>query len=199
MLKVFHAPGSRSLRVLWTLAELGLDAEIVTLGFPPRLKEPEYVKLNPAALSPALADGDHLLTESMAICDHLARKKPAAALTPAAHDDIDGYNTWTWFGEGTLMFSVAALFRTRRFGLPPDHPFTQDLMAGLDNRLASLEARLQGRDFLACDRLTLADVSLGFPLYRLTVLELADRFGPATAAYYRRLSERPAFQAALAR
>lgn len=199
MLKVFHAPGSRSLRVLWTLAELGLDAEIVTLGFPPRLKEPEYVKLNPAALAPALADGDHLLTESMAICDHLARMRPDAGLTPAPHEDVDGYNTWMWFGEGTLMFSIAALFRVRRFKIPADHPFAEDLMAGLDNRLASLEARIEGREFAACDRLTLADVSLGFPLYRLTVLELADRFGPATAAYYRRLSERPAFQAALAR
>lgn len=199
MLKVFHAPGSRSLRVLWTLAELGLDADIVTLAFPPRLKEPEYKKLNPAALAPALADGDTLLTESMAICEHLARMRPEAALTPGAGDDIDGYNIWSWFGEGTLMFSVAAIFRTRRFGLPADHPFCEDLMAGLDNRLASLEARMEGRDFAACDRLTLADISLGFPLLRLQALELAGRFGPATAAYYGRLSERPAFKAAFAR
>ncbi len=63
MLKVFHAPGSRSLRVLWMLEELGLDYEVVTLGYPPRLKEPDYVKLNPAARGPARADGGHFLTE----------------------------------------------------------------------------------------------------------------------------------------
>ncbi|MFT3811348.1 MAG: glutathione S-transferase family protein [Micropepsaceae bacterium] len=199
MLKVFHAPGSRSLRVLWTLHEIGLDAEIVTLGYPPRLKEPEYVKLNPSGLAPALADGDLFLTESMAICDHLARLRPEAGLTPGPGDDSDGYQTWTWFGEATLMFSVAALFRATRFGITADHPFFEDLTAGLENRLASLEARLQGRDFAACDRLTLADISCGFPLYRLDVLKLAGRFGPATAAYYKALSGRPAFQAALAR
>lgn len=199
MMKVLHAPGSRSLRVLWTLAELGLDAELVTLGFPPRLKEPEYLKLNPAALAPALADGDALLTESMAICEHLAGKRADAGLVPGAGDDLDGYRTWLWFGEATLMFSVAALVRARRFQIPPDHAFCADLMAGLDNRLASLEARMEGRRFAACDRLTLADISCGFPLYRLHVLELAGRLGPATAAYYARLAERPAFQAALAR
>lgn len=196
MLKVFHAPGSRSLRVLWTLAELGLDAEVVTLGYPPRLKEPEYVKLNPAALAPALADGDQLLTESMAICAHLAAKRPDAALTPGPGDDIDGYNTWMWFGEATLMFSIAALFRAQRFGISADHPFFEDLLAGLDNRLASLEARLQGRTYAACDRLTLADVSLGFPLYRLHALKLETRMGAATAAYYKGLSQRPAFKTA---
>jgi len=83
MLKVFHAPGSRSLRVLWTLAELGLDADIVTLAFPPRLKEPEYKKLNPAALAPALADGDTLLTESMAICERLPACGPKRPSRPA--------------------------------------------------------------------------------------------------------------------
>ena len=199
MLKVFHAPGSRSLRVLWMLEELGLDYEVVTLGYPPRLKEPDYVKLNPAALAPALADGDLFLTESVVIGAHLARKRPEAGLTPRPGEDVESYETWLWFGEATLMFSIAAIVRARRFKLAEDHPFCADLEAGLIARLASLERRLQGRAFVGADRLPLADVSCIFPLYRMTVLGLDHLMGPATRAYYDGLAARPAFQAALAR
>lgn len=198
MLKLFHTPTTRSLRVVWLLEELGLPYEIQRLKFPPRLNDTDYLKLNPSGTVPALADGERLLTESMAICDHLAMKAPDAALIPMrGEQDYGPYAQWLWFGEATLMFAVSVISRARRSGLDQDHPFIADTFGALDARLDDLEKRLAGRDFLACDRFTLADISRIFPLYRMAEMKIADRMGPATAAYYDRLSARPAFAKAL--
>ncbi|BCW88535.1 Glutathione S-transferase GST-6.0 [Alphaproteobacteria bacterium SO-S41] len=199
MFKVFHAAGSRALRVVWLLEELGLPYEIVKVNFPARLRDKPYLELNPSGTVPALADGDLLLTESLAICEYLAAKRPDLHFTPAPSEpETLAYAKWLWFGEATLMFPVAAITRTRRHELPADHPLSLDLFGGLDARLGDLEQRLAGRETVACDRFTLADVSCVFPLFRVHALELADRLGPNCAAYYARMSARPAFARALA-
>lgn len=200
MLKLFHSPTTRSVRVLWVLEELGLPYEIAPIGFPPRLADPDYLKLNPAGTVPALVIGDRLMTESLSICDHLAQERPEAGLVPLRGEPgFRDYMTWLWYGEATLMFAVSLISRAQRNRLDMSLPIIADTLATLDLRLADLEQRLAGRDFLACDRFTLADVSCVFPLYRMQVMKIADRIGPNAAAYYDRLSARPAFQAALSR
>ena len=49
MATLYHVPTSRSLRVLWTLEEIGATdtVEVKSLGFGQRL-EPEYLAINPA-------------------------------------------------------------------------------------------------------------------------------------------------------
>ena len=54
MATLYHAPNARSLRVLWTLEELGAKADVKTLPFPPREKEPDYLKVNPTGAIPAM-------------------------------------------------------------------------------------------------------------------------------------------------
>ena len=71
MVTIYHAHGSRSLRVLWTLEEIGAKAEIKSLPFPPRQLQPDYLAVNPAGTVPAMIDGDRILTESLAICEYL--------------------------------------------------------------------------------------------------------------------------------
>ena len=48
MATLYHVPTSRSLRVLWTLEEIGATVEVMSLGARPRLQEPEYLAINPA-------------------------------------------------------------------------------------------------------------------------------------------------------
>ena len=47
MATLYHVPTSRSLRVLWTLEEIGATVEVKSLGVRPRLQEPEYLAINP--------------------------------------------------------------------------------------------------------------------------------------------------------
>src|SRR2546430_17277812 len=57
MATLYHVPTSRSLRVLWTLEEIGATVEGKSLGVRPRLQEPEHPAINPAGTLPALFNG----------------------------------------------------------------------------------------------------------------------------------------------
>ena len=64
---IYGSPHSRTMRVLWMTTELDLDYEHVPYEFDdPRLKQPDYLGLNPAGTIPTLVDGDFALSESLA-------------------------------------------------------------------------------------------------------------------------------------
>ena len=48
MATLYHAPNARSLRVLWTLEELGAKAEVRTLPFPRTAAYRERLRTRPA-------------------------------------------------------------------------------------------------------------------------------------------------------
>ncbi|MBX3500176.1 MAG: glutathione S-transferase family protein [Alphaproteobacteria bacterium] len=200
MLTVFHARNTRSLRVLWILEELGIKAEVKSLQFPPRRLQPEYLSVNPTGAVPALVDDGQVLTESMAICEHLAAKHdPSLIVAPGESDRIQ-FLQWLWYGESTLMTPLSRIATVGR--LERKSPDIDAIMADArDNagiRLTSLEKHLEGCEFLAARRFTLADISLGYPLHLVGLFGLDNLLGPRTAAYRARLHGRPAFQRALA-
>jgi glutathione S-transferase len=83
MITLYGMPGTRAGRVRWVLEELGLPYREVTLD---RAKgehrRPEYLGINPLGRVPALVDGDFVLTETAAICLHLAEQHPERGLAP---------------------------------------------------------------------------------------------------------------------
>ena len=58
MIRLYHCADARSFRPLWALEELGLPYELHILKFPPRLRQPEYLEVNPLGTIPAMKDGD---------------------------------------------------------------------------------------------------------------------------------------------
>ena len=70
--------------------------------------------------------------------------------------------------------------------------------ASFMERLALVEARLEGRQYMAGDRFTLADVSVAYGLNLGGMLRLTGDYGPNVTAYFERMKARPAFQAAAA-
>ena len=73
-IKLYHCKRSRSLRPLWTLEEMGLDYELITMEFPPRLTYAGYLTINNLGTVPTLVEGDVTLTESTAMALYLAEK-----------------------------------------------------------------------------------------------------------------------------
>ena len=49
-MKIYHAPNTRSVRIVWLCEELGLDYELekFSLG-DPAMRDPEYLKIHPMA------------------------------------------------------------------------------------------------------------------------------------------------------
>ena len=200
MATLYHAPNARSLRVLWTLEELGAKADVKTLPFPPREKEPDYLKVNPTGAIPAMVDGDRVMTESLAICEYLAAKHGSSLLVAPGEPERVPFLEWLWYGESTLMTPLSRLGRVASLPVKGEaiDVVLADARESLQVRLKSLEQRLEGRDFLVAGRLTLADVSVGYPLHLIAVFGIDVPLGTRTAAYRERLRTRPAFVRAAA-
>jgi glutathione S-transferase len=200
MATLYHAPHARSLRVLWTLEELGAKADVKTLPFPPREKQPDYLKVNPTGAIPAMVDGDRVMTESLAICEYLAAKHGSSLLVAPGEPERVPFLEWLWYGESTLMTPLSRLGRVASLPVKGEaiDVVLADARESLLVRLRSLEQRLEGRDFLVAGRLTLADVSVGYPLHLIAVFGIDVPLGTRTAAYRERLRTRPAFVRAAA-
>jgi len=204
MATLYHVPTSRSLRVLWALEEMGATVEVKSLGVRPRLHEPEYLSINPAGTLPALIDGDRKIYESLAICEYLAARHGSDLIVAPDEPERPEFVQWLLYGEATLQAPLSAMARVGRI-----RNKTPEMDAGIDTvladqrhslsmRLKLLEQRLEGRDFLAAGRLTLADISVGYPLNNLGKPHFDGLLGPRAMAYRTRLIGRPAFQRAAA-
>ena len=200
MMKVYFAPFARSLRILWTLEELGAPYEAVRVKFPPKVAQPEYLEINPLGQIPTLVDGDVKLFESVGACEYINETVGGGLQITAGQPGRADYLQWLWFGEANLMPPLGTyLFNT----LGPEEGRIAQVAAAarasLVDRLSLLEAHLEGRQYLAGDRFTLADISVVYSLNLGGMLRLSDDYTPNIAAYFERMKTRPAFVTAAAK
>ena len=205
MVTVYSAPNTRAIRVIWVLEEIGAKAEIKSMPYPPRKHAPDYFAVNPTGMVPLLIDGEVRLSESMAICDYLAIKHGSPLVVPPNDPERPQFLQWLWYGESTLMTPLSRLNIVRQVERPVEGkggPEVDAIIAGardhVAERLKMLEQRLEGRDFLAAGRLTLADISVSYPLHLVGMLGVDNLLGPRSVAYLERLRARPAYQRAIA-
>ena len=200
---LYHCVGARSFRVVWAAEAGNIPLKLEMLPFPPRVKQKEFLTINPLGTIPAFVTDGTVMTESMAICEFLAARHPESrlALTPD-EADFAAYLNWVDHGEATLSFPQAIILRYSRFE-PEERRLPQaveDYSRWLFARLRGLEAALaDGRRYLCAGRLTLADISVSYALLLADYLGMKDRFTPGISAYYAGISAEPSFQRALAR
>ena len=199
MLTLHHAPGTRSVRIVWLLEELGLDYDLKLhkLG-DPEMRSAEYQKVHPMGRVPALIDGDVTLVESGAIVEYVLARHGGGKLRPAVDDpNYPAYLQWLHYSEGMLMPPVNTIMVETVF-LPPERRNQTNVDRAtklLTRMLGSVEAALKGKDYLAGD-FSGADIMSGHACMvsgRLGA-DLSDK--PNVAAYVERLSARPAYQKA---
>ena len=197
MIELWHCADARSFRALWALEELGLDYKLPLLPFPPRIREPEFLKINPLGTIPALRDGDTFMTESAAIVQYLATRYGPNDLTVALDDpDYGAWLNWLHHGEATLTFPQTLVLRYRQLEPGRAEHVADDYAKWFLSRLRYASGVLEQSDYLCAGRFTAADNSVGYALLLAKSLKLDERFSPAVQAYWARLSERPAFKAA---
>ena len=197
MIELYHCPDARSFRVLWALEELGLAYELHTLPFPPRVRAPEYLEVNPLGTIPALIDGATFMTESAAIVEYLATRYRPNELVVGVDDPAYGaWLNWLHFGEATLTFPQTLVLRYRRFEPGRAEAAADDYARWFLSRLRHVDRALAGGDWLCAGRFTAADISVGYALLLADFLQLLGGASPAILAYWARLQARPAFRAA---
>ena len=190
------APNPRRVRIF--AAEKGIDLPRREVSIPKReQKSPEFLAVNPRGQTPALElDDGTVIAESVAICRYLEALHPEPNLLGATPEEIGLVEMWSRRVEMIAMIPIAQVW-------VHTHAFTAAIPGrnaewGEANRprvadaFRFFDASLEGREFLAGKRFTLADILL------LTTVDFAAFAGcPAPeecahlAAWHSRVSVRP--------
>lgn len=197
MIELWHCPDARSFRPLWALEEMGLPYELHLMPFPPRVRQPEYLEVNPLGTIPALKDGSTFMTESAAIVQYLVTRHGPSDLALGVDDpEYGAWLNWLHFGEATLTFPQTLVLRYRQLEPGRAEHVADDYAKWFMSRLRHVDRALANGDYLVGGRFTAADISVGYALLLAVQLKLNERFSPAIRAYWERLKARPAFKAA---
>ncbi len=200
-MKIYHAPNTRSVRIVWLLEELGLPYEIETFKLgDAKMRNSEYLKINPMGRVPTLEDGAVRLSESGAIVEYVLARHGKGRLVPeVSSPEFPRYLQWLHYAEGMIMPPVNIIV-VETILLPKErrNQVNVDRAVKLLSRmLGAVDAGLEGREFMA-GAFSGADIMTG---HACTV---AQRLGadvsdkPNVAAYIARLNARPAMQRAWA-
>lgn len=179
-MKLSFAPRTRSIRPRWLLEELGVPYEAV--------------RGDPAEV-PVLTDGEVVIDQTPAICLYLADRFLDRGFAPALDSPARGpYLQWVLFAEQALEPAVLAFLSMPEGARAAAGP----QRARLEQLLSALEVRLAGREFLAGDSFSVAD------LVNASILHLANTLGlleqhPALFTWTLRHASRPAVRRALER
>ena len=181
MLKLYGGARSQAAIIRWYLEELGVPYEFILIDLQVgEQQHPDFLAINPFGKVPTIVDNGFILWESGAILLYLAEKYDALAATPEKRSKLA---QWVLFTMTTLK---RVLYQTD----------------GQDEKksrlITALNQYLEPRSFLLDDQFSAADVAMGaqfaYIFFRLNIDYRQEKGYAAIAAYFRRLSERPAFQ-----
>jgi len=195
--KIYYAPNTRAVRIVWLFEELGLPYELerFKLG-DPGMRAPEYRKVNPMGRVPTLEDGDLTMSESGAIVQYVLARYGNGRLVPAqTSQDFGPYLQWLHYAEGMLMPPVNTIV-VETMLLPPERRNQGNAdraLKLLTRMLVPVNAHLEGREFLAGE-FSGADIMTGHACTVAANLgaDVSDK--PHLAAYIARINARPALK-----
>lgn len=167
-MKLYTSVGPNPRVVRMFLAEKGVDLPMEEIDIRKAVnRQPEFLTKNPAGQSPCLElDNGSYISEITAICEYIEDQHPTPALIGKNAEEKANTRMWTRrvdlniceplangfrFGEGLKMFEG-------RMRCLPEA--SAGLKAIAQDRLTWLDAQMTGRDFIAGNNITLADVLL---------------------------------------
>ena len=199
-LKLIHTPGSRSLRIIFLLEELGLDYELESYKYDGAFfASAEFRKLSPMGKLPALWDNDQVVVESTAVMQYLLdRYGPGGLTVDAADADYAAYLQWFHMAEGGMAnyLAVSLGHSTGIEQYQVTEAYDRYCRYQIEKALLMLEQQLEGRDFLCKQGFTAADISLFYTLF-FAKFAIQAKFTKRVEAYFQRLRARPGGEKAL--
>ena len=194
-LKIFGCNDSRHVRVLWTAEEMNLDYQLEMMPFPARFLQKEYLDTNILGTVPYLIDGDIEMTESVAICQYLAEKYgPTDLKVSPDEDDFPAYLNWMAHSDATLTFPQTVYLRYAFQEIGVADNAAEGYKRWFVARLKLLEKTLEEKEYLCSNRLTLADICVGYAIYLAKCLNIEKAFKPNIVRWTNMLFERAAFK-----
>ena len=197
-MKVYSAPRTRAVRVVWLLEELGLPYQLETVEFKPTVDE-FFIQDTPTGKIPTLVDGDVTICESGAILEYILERYGDGRLAPQPGSPERGeFLQWMHFAESTAWgpIGVVVWLSVYRQGQGDPEALTADARVRAATTLEHIEKDLEGRDHLLPSGFSAADIMLGFTLSAAQSLQLVSELYPNITGYLGRLTSRDAFRVA---
>jgi glutathione S-transferase len=153
-----HPLSGHAHRVELLLSLLNIDAEIINIDLMKgEQKSSEFLMKNPDGQVPALEDGDSYFSDSNAILVYLATKYDKERLwLPTSAEEASEVQKYLTVAAGAIAFGPAAARLVTLFGAGLD---AETAINTANNVLGKLNARLQNREWLATNHVTIADVA----------------------------------------
>ena len=194
MLTLYHAPRSRSSRMVWLLEELGAPYTLkyVNIRRADGSGSADPANPHPHGKVPALTDDGALIFESPAIALYLTDKFPDAALGPRIGDHSRGaYLSWLAWHTGVFEPALTAKF------LGVQHVYGTFGWAPFDDVLAYFSEAIGKNQYVLGERFSAADIVIGgsLPFLMGRVIPETD----ALKGYVTKITERPAYARARAK
>jgi glutathione S-transferase len=199
VIKLWYAPLTRSIRVLWLLEELGVSYELERVEF----EVPSsrfFVQDTPTGKLPTIEDGGLVLCESGAIVEYLVECYGEGRLAPPRGTPERGrYLQWIHMAEGTVFPPVGILVWLSRYRTDGDEyaALQEATRARAEAGVQFVENELSSGQYLLGEDFSAADVMMGFSLVAARFMDVIDDRYPAVQAYLSRLEQRPAYREAI--
>lgn len=154
----FHPLSGHAHRAQLFLSLIGAPTEIVEVDLAKgQHKSPEYLKLNRFGQVPLLDDNGTLVADSIAIMIYVAKKLGRTDWLPEEALAAANVHRWLSVAAGEIAYGPAAarLVTVFKAGFRPE-----EVINRAHTILKLIEAELEGRDWIAADHPTIADVAL---------------------------------------
>jgi glutathione S-transferase len=187
-------------RVRLTAAVLGVELEETKLDFTKgEQKRPEYLTLNPNGTVPTLVDGEFVLTESRAIMQYLASKKPESGLVPRDEKIRADVTRWQFWDAAHFSPQLGMLFFQKvvrpMMGMgEPDSAKIAEALANFRRFGAVLNQQLDGQQHVVGTALTIADLTLASSLMYAQPTEVPLSEFRNIEAWFSRISDMDAWK-----
>ena len=164
-LKLYYTPKSRALRVRWLLEELGLPYELNYIDLSGgEANKPEYKKIHPHGLIPAIEIDGKVMIESCAICHWLTDQYPDKQLSPDIKStDRQEYEQWLFYLATMIEPPLWENFLHSE--ILPEGKRIADIIpwniARLDETSKVLSDTLENKDYLVNNTFSTADIIVG--------------------------------------
>lgn len=215
MLTLYALKQSRAYRVAWLLELLGVDYRVQSAerDTKTQLAPDDLRQIHPLGKSPIIQDNEQIIAESGAICEYLLHQFDSEKHFQLNPSDAEfwAYRQWLHYAEGSFMPLLVMSLIFRKIDTQPKPFFVRPIAQKITDsvrksylspqlalHLDYIEQSLNGKTWLVGEKITVADVMMGFPLQSLAKrVDMSSL--PNISAYVARIHADPAYQRAEAK